>query len=357
MKLFNFDVHIGKWRVLVQTRDIADGAVTSSKIAKRAIQWWHIALRAIRNEHIADGAVDARTLAPRAVQTRHIGDGQVTARKLAPCVEEYFNMLLNEKCRCMQKQLNELRQLVTSYTAHGIALSRCFGPNDDIGVTQRSLTNEVTRIWNKLNEITGEPGKGICVEFTPEVIISEDAADVQVTVTSRDEIFERVRIYVNDELAIDRHMTEGFVDHLTLTETSCVRTVAQILGREYTDIRIVSKLFPFFIGSGTEWQEVMKAENAKPYRGHLRGSYDMKVTSENDHIYVIFPTWARDQMIRVDMNGYEIAVTEYQRDNLTILESLNVYQAGKYNIDISNNCTCDCGSEEDAEEQDNEPEQ
>lgn len=346
MKLFNFDVHIGKWLVLVQTRDIADEAVTSSKIAKRAIQWWHIALRAIRNEHIADEAVDARTLAKGAVKGRHIADGGIPHRKFSPEVEEYFNQLLNEKCRCMQKQMDELRQLVTSYTAHGVALSRCFGPNDDIGVTQRSLTNEITRIWNKFNELTGEPGKSIHVEITPDVFVTETFADVQVKAVAGDEIFERIRIYVNDELAIDREMTEGFIGHLTLSETSCVRTVAQILGREYTDIQIVTKLFPFFIGSGTEWQEAMTVEDAQVYRGKLAGSYDMKVKQENDHIYVIVPTRLAHQMIRIDMNGIEVPTIIKQRGELTIFESVNVYQQGSYNIDISDNCQCDCDGDD-----------
>lgn len=37
MKLFEFQQHIGKWKVLVNTGDIADGAVTTEKLADNSV--------------------------------------------------------------------------------------------------------------------------------------------------------------------------------------------------------------------------------------------------------------------------------------------------------------------------------
>ena len=38
MELFHFHEHIGKFRVLIQTRDINDKAITGRKIADRVIE-------------------------------------------------------------------------------------------------------------------------------------------------------------------------------------------------------------------------------------------------------------------------------------------------------------------------------
>ncbi len=37
MKLFEFDIHIGDWRVLAQSRDIQNGAVQSRHITDNAV--------------------------------------------------------------------------------------------------------------------------------------------------------------------------------------------------------------------------------------------------------------------------------------------------------------------------------
>jgi len=347
MKLFNFDIHIGKWRVLVQTRDIADKAVTGEKLADRIIKAWHIAKKTIKNEHIDDAAVDSRTIKKGAVKNDHIGKCEIHADKFHPCVEEWINEKMDYKCRLMEKQMLELRQLVTSYTQNGIALSNSLGANQDIGITQWRLTRELVNLNNRINDLAGLPGKGICVTITPDVFITELDGELALTVTSSGEdVLEKVKIYVNDDLIIEREWTEGFIDHFTLHDTSVVKTVVQIMGVEYTDIKVVTKLFPFFIGSGLVWQDAETVENAQVYRGHLNGSYDMTVNNDGDKIYVIIPKRLAYQMIRIDMNGFEVPVTTHEDGELLIYESVNQYQAGRYNLDITCNCNCHPQAEE-----------
>ena len=72
-RLFEFDEHIGDWRVLVQSRDIKNGA----------IQGRHIAPEAIGAEQIADGAVTTPKIADGAVTTPKIANGAVTREKIA----------------------------------------------------------------------------------------------------------------------------------------------------------------------------------------------------------------------------------------------------------------------------------
>lgn len=284
------------------------------------------------------------------VGNKNIKRGTIHADRFAPCVEtDWLIPILNAKCREMMKVVMELRQLVTSYTKNGIALSNEFGSNKDIGMSQWKITQEFKKVWDKLNELTGEPEDGICVNITPEVFVTEGKGNVQITVTSNDKIFEKVKIYVNDKLTIEKDCTYGFLDNITLTDTSMIRTVVQIMGIEYTDIKVVTKLFPFFIGSGLVWQDAETVENAQVYRGHLNGSYDMTVNNDGDKIYVIIPKRLAYQMIRIDMNGFEVPVTTHEDGELLIYESVNQYQAGRYNLDITCNCNCHHNEETESE--------
>lgn len=82
-KLFEFVEHIGKWRVLIQTRDIRNGAVTTEKIADGAVTSEKMQDNIITNDKLADGAVENRNIADGAVTNEKIEDGAVTGEKLA----------------------------------------------------------------------------------------------------------------------------------------------------------------------------------------------------------------------------------------------------------------------------------
>lgn len=71
-KLFEFDEHIGDWRVLVQSRDIQNGAIQSR----------HIAAGAVTTDKIGDGEVKTRNIDTGAVTTDKIGDGEIKTRNI-----------------------------------------------------------------------------------------------------------------------------------------------------------------------------------------------------------------------------------------------------------------------------------
>ena len=244
----------------------------------------------------------------------------------------------------LDTRIKELEGLIKTFTIDKVGVTDSFGTSQTATISQRTLTNAFTDVWNKLQEITGEPGDGICVKVTPDVIVTEKAGTVQIIAKANNKVFEKVKIYVNDNLIVEKEHTYGFLEHLTIKDTSIITTVVQIMGKEYTDVKIVTKLFPFFIGSGDVWQDAETVENAQVYRGHLNGSYDVTVQNDNDKIYVIIPKRLAYQMIRVDMNGFEVPMITHEDGELLIYESTNTYIAGRYNLDITCNCNCNPGT-------------
>ena len=106
MSLFNFETHIGRWRVLLQTRDIhnkavtedklADEAVTEEKLADEAVTERSLANDAVTNDKLAPHCVTNDKLAPEAVTTEKLPPHCVTNDKLAPEVVEAKQLILSD---------------------------------------------------------------------------------------------------------------------------------------------------------------------------------------------------------------------------------------------------------------------
>lgn len=295
MKIFNYDIHLGKFRVLVQSRDLNNQAVTTEKMA----------------------------------------DGSVTPRKLHPDVElAWLKPILDQRCKCIERQIAEIRQLVTSYTKNGIALSGQFGGGDDIGITQKKLTEEMNRVWDKLSDITGEPVDGISVTVTPDQFVT-DVAVVDVAVTASYHPIDLLQIFVDGGLAVEARGVEYLDRQIQLTKTSVIRTEAHILGNFYSDTKIVEQTGrPFHIGGGTNWEDVMTMEYAHANNGGIAGTYTFEVHNEGDRIIVVFPTAITGSATHMMMNDLVIPMAIDHVGNDTVWMSANTYQAGTYTIKI-----------------------
>lgn len=68
---------------LVDSGDLAKGAVTSAKIAKKAVKSKHLADGAVKTAKLKDGAVTSAKVGDGAVTSGKLGDGAVTSSKLA----------------------------------------------------------------------------------------------------------------------------------------------------------------------------------------------------------------------------------------------------------------------------------
>ena len=98
MKLFEHDIHIGKWRVLVQTNDIQNGAVKARHIATGAVTGDKIGDGEVKSQHIEDDAVTENKIGDREIKSRHIAPGAVTNDKLEDeCIHPTCNPILPEQ--------------------------------------------------------------------------------------------------------------------------------------------------------------------------------------------------------------------------------------------------------------------
>lgn len=343
--LFEYDQHIGDWRVLVQSRDIHNGAVQSRHIASDAVTSDKIGANAVQSSHISESAVQSRHIDDNAVKARHIGDGEIIGDhvehdavipgKIANKAVATRNI---QDYSITPKKLDpDLLNQIQSAGAHGYALSGKFGDSTLIGIHQAALTGAFDAVWRKIEDITGEVLRGFSWEVTPTYFISETAQTISVTaaplVTGL--AFEHIALYVDDELIKEEENISTFSHTFQITDTSIVRCEARILGVPYTRLQEVTHYNNFFLGAGSSYASIMDLAHVIPVR---RGAYTIHV-ADGQRIIIVIGETLRDQFIRADINGMEIPFTEttvtVDGRAYKVLTSQNTYSEGDYNIDIN----------------------
>lgn len=235
----------------------------------------------------------------------------------------------------VDSKLDEVQQAMNSLVEHGAVVSTTFGNSDTIGISQKTLTQALASIWKKFEQITGEPASGIELVVTPNYFISETDCKVHISALHSTGIFDSIKFYANDELIAEAEGVKEFTYDTTIDDTTEIKCVATIFGIEYMEKKTVTKYYPFFIGSGTKWDDIVKESTARPYNGNIRGEYDIRVENEDDRMFIIIPASLKDQIIRADMNGFEIPFTITNTTEYIIYTSNNTYKKGVYNIDIN----------------------
>ena len=92
--------------------------------------------------------------------------------------------------------------------------------------------------------------------------------------------------------------------------------------------------YPFFIGCGTNYKQIISDEYKVPYNNTFKGIYPIHA-NEGDRIYVIISKEQDSDISRIDMNGYTIPFKTIENYPYYIYESLNTYNEGNYTITIS----------------------
>lgn len=202
------------------------------------------------------------------------------------------------------------------------------------------MTSAINKLWQKLEEITGEIYQGISMSVTPDYFISEDGCSVHISANTVETngIFEHIAFYANGTLITEADNVDFFEYDMEITETTIIKCVAKIMGIEYTRQQIVTHYNSFWLGAGDTYQDIMDVEHVIPITEGLRGSHDVDVP-EGKHIIIIMGDTFRSEFMRADISFAEILFNEFtvtvDGKNYSVLVSQDTYQAGTYNVFIN----------------------
>lgn len=276
-----------------------------------------------------------------AIKTWHLEDGCVTMPKLADDVIKYIRDSISDVLQTLQPHLTDLQNQIDAISkSGGTAISNEFGDNPHIGISQKTLTEEIIKIKNELRNITGESHSGIDMTITPEFYTGDSKCEVHITAVNKDEdsVFSHITVYINDIVVAEGDNQSFFEWDTIINGSSVVRCEATIKGMKYTAEKTIEYIRAFYVGAGSTFTDVIKDENMVSLDDSFRASCDVTF-KDNDHLFIIMDSSLRGQFIRADMNSFEIPFTESTEvvDNIeySVFTSNNTYRAGTYNIDIN----------------------
>ena len=224
--------------------------------------------------------------------------------------------------------------------AGGTAVIDKFGDNDLVAVNQKTTTDAINKLWQKIEDITGEVLQGFNMTITPGYYIGETGADVHITANTVEAngIFEHIAFYGNNVLIVEADNVDSFEYDFHIDETTIIKCVAKIMGIEYRKEKAITHYNSFWLGCGTSYTDIMDVEHVIPITNGMRGSYDVHA-SDNDRIILVVGESLDEGFIRADMNGIEIPMTvstvTVDEKNYKVFVSEDVFNEGVYNIDIN----------------------
>ena len=312
----SFSTDIKDW--LFDECALRDGEITTKKIHDGAVT----------EEKLANGSVSGEKLQERSVTPSKIGKGSVHGEHIANDAVTF------------NKLDEEVRNLILSAGSHGIAVANEFGDNNLISVSQKALTDAFVKVWQKLEDMTGEMLQGISMTVNPDYFIGEDGADIHITANTVETtgIFEQIRFLINGAEVYSAENVDTLEYDTHIDETSVIKCEAKIMGIWYSREKVITHYNSFWLGAGTSYTDIMDVEHCIPITNGMRGAYDVNVDN-GDNLFIVVGGSLAQGFLRADMNSIEIPFTEstveIEGETYKVYTSANTYNAGTYNIDIN----------------------
>ena len=311
---------------------------------------------------IIQGADNKNMKSSNIVDVPQLSEKFVLMNTLVTSSREEFNRGMAALNLKLEDKVAYLQQLIENLEVTGLAISQFFGDSQQLGISQDTLSKNISLLMEEILEVTGK-SLGITLDINPPHVISPTTGSTTIKVTSNFGYLETIEIYADDVLIAMAHNVTELSTPLTIAVDAVVKAKGYVMGNEFIKEQTVKKLFPDFIGSGSVYTDVMNPAHAIEYNGSLVGSFDVAV-SQGDRIFIVIPTYLRDTIVRTnaagdvicsaDMlrvgdtqqvdpaNAFEIpfdeaTVTNIEQDDLTVFTSMNTYNQGIYTIDVSNN--------------------
>ena len=267
---------------------------------------------------------------------KYIGQSKIKGVPKKPLIFK-----LSEK---VKDTLDDLQDQINHIVYDGGIVYNDFGYDQNIGISQKTLTEAINDLWDKIESITGEAYRGISMAVAPSYYIGEDGCTVHIAASALDiaGVFEEIWFYWNDSeepFAGSAEPTDYFEFDTEIAETTYIKCKAKILGIWHQASKLITHFSSYWLGFGTDYQSIMDKEHlVYPVPHHMRAAYDL-IANENDHLFIILGEAIAPEFIRADMNGMEIKFNQSTvtvGDNVyKIFTSKDIYREGAYNIDIN----------------------
>lgn len=213
-----------------------------------------------------------------------------------------------------------------------------FGNSDELVISQKVMTKKIDDLQDQINNL--HPGAiGVSITTDPNIIYDNSSSNVTITAKMKDNnIADKIEIKIGETIiASENNISQLSVTYI-LNSTTTVKAIAYQGGFDYNNSTKVIGTKPYYIGSGTEYNNVINNSCKQNIKAYPYGTYNVIINSNGDYVWFVVP----DSMTinEVTMNGFNFPIespqiVEIEGNTYKAYKSSNTYDTSVITIIIS----------------------
>lgn len=213
-----------------------------------------------------------------------------------------------------------------------------FGNSDELVISQRVVTKKIDDLQDQINNL--HPGViGVGIIANPNLIYDDSYSNVTITAKMNDNsIADKIEIKIGDTIIGSENNVSELVITQILNGTTIIKAYAVQSGFDYDASTKVTGTKPYYIGSGTEYNDVVNNSCKQNIKASPAGIYNVAINNNGDYVLFVVP----NSMIvnKVTMNGFNFPIespqiVQIEGNDYKAYRSSNTYDAGIITIVIS----------------------
>ena len=170
--------------------------------------------------------------------------------------------------------------------------------------------NQAANLQDQINNL--HPGAiGVNIIANPNLIYDNSSSNVTITAKMNDNsIADKIEIKIGDTIIGSENNVSELVVTQILNGTTTIKAYAVQSGFDYNASTKVTGTKPYYIGSGTEYNDVVNDFCKQSIKSSPSGTYNVTINNDRDYIWFVVPNSMT--IDRVTMSGFDFPI-EYSQ--------------------------------------------
>lgn len=213
-----------------------------------------------------------------------------------------------------------------------------FGDSNELVISQKVITKKIDYLQDQINNL--RPGViGVGITANPNLIYDDSSSNVTITAKMNDNsVADKIEIKIGDTIIGSENNVSELVVTQILNGTTTIKAYAVQSGFDYNASTKVIGTKPYYIGSGTEYNNVVNDSCKQSIKSSPSGTYNVTINNNGDYVFFVIPKTMNINSAK--MSGFEFPLQAPQNVEIEGVEykyyqSANTYDAGTLTIVIS----------------------
>lgn len=213
-----------------------------------------------------------------------------------------------------------------------------FGNSEELAISQKVITKKIDDLQDQINNL--HPGViGVGITANPNLIYDDSSSNVTITAKMNDNsIADKIEIKIGETIIGSENNVSELVITQILNGTTTIKAYAVQGGFDYDASTKVTGTKPYYIGSGTEYNDVVNDSCKQNIKASPAGTYNVTVPNNEDYVFFVVPRAMNINSAK--MSGFDFPLQapvniEIDGVEYKYYQSANTYDAGTLTIVIS----------------------